>query len=175
MKRRILSIAFFAISALMITAVAEDKKENKPCEGKEMCKHHKMKKGHRHARPIFNPFEGIELSDKQKNQFKELAEARKANFEKMMKEKKEKKDGEKCAKRPNPREMGKAHLDDMKKILTSDQYVKYLENIALNRPMMNKKGHRKHGFHKKDRRHSFPGFRPDAKITPMEKTQNTQE
>ena len=175
MKRRILSIAFFAISALMITAVAEDKKENKPCEGKEMCKHHKMKKGHRHARPIFNPFEGIELSDKQKEQFKELAENRKANFEKMKKEKKEKKEGEKCGMRPNPREMGKAHLDDMKEILTSDQYVKYLENIALNQSMMNKKGHRKHGFHKKDRRHTFPGFRPDAKITPMEKTQNTQE
>lgn len=172
MKRKILSIAFVAISALMITAVAEDKKENKPCEGKEMCKHHKMGKGKHHARPHFNPFEGIELSDKQKEQFKELAETRKANFDKM---KKEKPDGEKCAKRPNPREMGKAHLDDMKKILTSDQYVKYLENIALNKPMMGKQRHHKHGFDKQGHRHSFPGFRPEGKITPMEKPQNTPE
>ena len=172
MKRKILSIAFVAISALMITAVAEDKKENKPCEGKEMCKHHKMGKGKHHARPHFNPFEGIELSDKQKEQFKELAETRKANFEKM---KKEKPVGEKCSKRPNPKEMGKAHLDDMKKILTSDQYVKYLENIALNKPMMGKQRHHKHGFHKQGHRHSFPGFRPEGKITPMEKPQNTPE
>lgn len=173
MKRRILSIAFFAISALMITAVAEDKKENKPCEGKEMCKHHKMKKGHRHARPIFNPFEGLELTAAQQEQLDQLATERGQSFAKMNEQGNP--DNQDRAVRPNPREMQRKHLDDMKNILTPDQYVIYLENIALNRPMMHKHGHHKHNFHKQGHRHPFPGARPNGDIVPMEEPQNTQE
>ena len=60
----------------------------------------------------------------------------------------------------------------MKKILTQDQYVKYLENIAMSRPM-HKKGFAKKGDHGK--RHNHPGFRPKGNLTPetnpQEKTQ----
>ena len=171
MKRKILSIAFVAMSALMITAVANNNNENKPCEGKEMCKHHKMGKGKHHARPLFNPFEGIELSDAQKAQFEKLATERKGNFEKNKKDCKNKD----VAVRPNPRDMKKKQLEDIKGILTPEQYVKYLENIALNQPMMGKQRHHKQGFDKQGHRRSFPGFRPEGKITPMEKPQNTPE
>lgn len=171
MKRNLLSIAFVAISALMITAVANDKKDLKDGEHKESCKHHKMDKGQRHARPHFNPFEGINLNDKQKEQLKELKAERKKVFEKNKKERK----NQQKAYRQKKRDGHKKHLGEMKKILTQDQYVKYLENIALNRPMMHKHGHHKHNFHKQGHRHPFPGARPNGDIVPMEEPQNTQE
>ena len=164
MKRNLLSIAFVAISALMITAVANDKKDLKDGEHKESCKHHKMDKGQRHARPLFNPFEGINLSDKQKEQINKLNADRKKDFAKKKKERKEKAE----AYYKKGRDVRKKHLNDMKKILTPDQYVKYLENIAMSGPM-HKKGFAPKGRHGK--RHNHPGFRPEGKLTPDAKPQ----
>lgn len=172
MKRKFLSIAFVAISTLMITAVAED--NNPQCnDKKEMCPHHKCVKGGHMKKVGFNPFEGIELTAAQQEQLDQLAAERRQNFAKMNEQGNP--DNQDIAVRPNPREMQRKHLDDIKNILTPDQYVKYLENIALNRPMMHKQGHHKRGFHKQGHRHSFPGARPDGDIVPMEEPQNTPE
>ena len=82
MKRKFLSIAFVAISTLMITAVAED--NNPQCnDKKEMCPHHKCVKGGHMKKVGFNPFEGIELTAAQQEQLDQLAAERRQNFAKM--------------------------------------------------------------------------------------------
>lgn len=152
MKREILSIAFVAISSIMITAVAKENKEMETPDGenKGKCVCHKGKRGMHREMPPFNPFEGIELSDAQKEQLKSMTKNCKADVAEK---------GEGVERRDNPRDMRKKHLEDMQQILTPSQYVQYLENIALNQPMMHKWG---------KRRHHHPGFRPHGEITPSQ-------
>lgn len=132
MKRTILSMAFVAVSTLMLTAVAnnnsanEDLTQNK-CK-KECCDKNIIKKVKHHKAHMFNPFEGITLSDSQKEQLKAKVIERKANREKMMKNQ-----GEENKKmRKQWSDMRKQHLEDLKLVLTPEQYVQYLENLALN-------------------------------------------
>ena len=146
MKRRILSIAFVAISTILFTSVAqnESKSSQEKCK-KECCKEHEMKIGKRSKAPQFNPFEGIELTEVQKEQLKTKTKACNAERKKMKQAKKERFEAE----RKNYKEMGRKHLDNIKQILTPEQYVKYLENIVINHPPKHK-GPKSHCFHKKE-------------------------
>ncbi len=127
MKRKILSIAFIAISTILFTSVAqnENKTYQEKCK-KECCKEHKMKEGHKGHKPCFNPFEGITLTNQQKEQLKALAMDRNKCPKCKGKAPKDRQKG--------PREMRKQQLDSIKKILTHEQYVQYLENIAMHKP-----------------------------------------
>ncbi len=132
MKRTILSIAFVAVSTIMFTTVANNNSSNEDltqdkCK-KECCEKNKIKKGKHHKAHMFNPFEGITLSDSQKEQLKAKAIERKANREKMMKNHSE----ENKKMRKQWHDMRKQHLEDLKLVLTPEQYVQYLENLALN-------------------------------------------
>lgn len=125
MKRRILSIAFVAVATLMLTAVANNNDANEnltqdKCK-KECCDKNKMKRGKHHKARMFNPFEGITLSDSQKEQLKAKALERKANREEMVKNHSD-----------ENKKMRKQYLEDLKIVLTPEQYVQYLENLALN-------------------------------------------
>lgn len=143
MKRKILSIAFVAISALMISAVAKDNdKSPKDNNKKEMCRCHKGKKDADKHLAKFDPFEGINLTDAQKSQLTNLEQNRKKEMAT-----KEKSDKD-AASRKNKRDARKAYLEEVKQILTPEQYVTYLENIAINKPMKRKSHGRNnnHGF-----------------------------
>lgn len=145
MKRRILSIAFVAISTILFTSVANDKKEvSQDCHKQECSKGHRMGKGNYGKYPKFNPFEGIELSDAQKQQLKSMADECKADKHKKAQAKKEKLE----AKKKERKEMHKKHLEKMKQILTPEQYVQYLENMVLNQPQKTM-GPKPRHFHKK--------------------------
>ncbi len=152
MKRKILSIAFVAISSIMITAVAKENNGIETADGdnKGKCVCHKGKKRMHREMPPFNPFDGIELSDAQKERLKTLTKNRKADVVENDKS---------VEHRENPRNKYKKHLEDMQQILTPSQYVQYLENIVLNQPMMHKRG---------KKRHHHYGFRPHGEITPSQ-------
>lgn len=145
MKRRILSIAFIAISTILFTSVANNKEGFPKDKCKTECNRgEEMKKGRPGNCPKFNPFEGIELSDAQKEQLKSMVDECRADKHKKAQAKKEKLE----AKQKERKEMHKKHLEKMKQILTPEQYVQYLENMVLNqhqKPMGPKPPH----FHKK--------------------------
>lgn len=151
MKRRILSIAFVAISTILFTSVANDKKGvPQDCHKQECCKGHKMGKENHGKCPKFNPFEGIELSDVQKEQLKSMADECRADKHQKAQAKKEKLE----AKKKERKEMHKKHLEKMKQILTPEQYVQYLENIILNHAPKHKGG-KPHHFPKEISRDSI--------------------
>lgn len=142
MKRIILSIALVAISGLMITSMAKNKDNelSQKNDKKEWCKCNKMQKSKHNKAPRFNPFEGITLSDYQKEQLKSKSKERKEYKAKLAQErlmhKKDKKEMRK--------NIRKRHLNEMKEILTHEQYVTYLENLAMCQPKMHKKHGRKY-------------------------------
>ncbi len=143
MKRRILSIAFVAISTILFTSVANDNKDNPNDKCKQECyKGHKMKKSKHGKISRINPFEGIELSEAQKDQLKSLAIECKVERQKNAQDKNEKK----ATRHNEHKNMHKKYLEKMKQILDKEQYVQYLENIVINR--YHKKGNPNHS-HKK--------------------------
>lgn len=145
MKRRILSIAFVAISTILFTSVANNKEgcPNEKCKT-ECNRGEELKKGRPGNCPKFNPFDGIELSDAQKKQLRSMAEECKADKQKKAQAKKEMFE----AKKKERKDMHKKHLEKMKHILTPEQYVKYLENMVINQPQK-RMGPKPPHFHKK--------------------------
>ena len=147
MKRQF--IAFMAVAALSLSAMAQiDKRDlvipnpdENACEGK--CDMGEQKPA--------CPFEGIKLSDKQKNQLKKLDDARKADCEKKMAEKKAQAEAKKADAQKKREEMKKQreeekaqmlidrknYLKEVQQILTADQYLQFLENFYLNAPQPN--------------------------------------
>lgn len=84
------------------------------------------------APKAFNPFEGLNLSEKQLTDLKALSDAQR---EQRMKERSEAKNGE----RQNPADRAAAlqqerkdNLNKIKAILSPEQYVQFLENCYLN-------------------------------------------
>ena len=159
-------IAIIAIAALGMSAMAQDmdkcgkqccekgKKEcAEKCEkagkcdkaGKMDCKGDMkgckgdMKPGCDMAPKAMCPFEGLNLSDKQKEQLKKLEADRRAECEKKAADKKAEMKAKKDEQKAKCEEMKakmekerKADLEKIKSILTADQYVKFLENFYLN-------------------------------------------
>lgn len=78
--------------------------------------------------PKFCPFEGLNLTDTQKQQLKELSEKQKQARTEAKKEKAERK----AEKKADRKALKRARLDEIKNILTPEQYVTFLENNYLN-------------------------------------------
>lgn len=152
MKRQIITIV--AVAALGFSAMAQDncgqncqdkgKKEcAEKCEknGKQCCKGNDKdcKKECTKAPKAMCPFEGLNLSDKQKEQLKQLNADRRADREKKIAEKRDDMKAKKEEGNAKFEEMKaqmkaerKAELEKIKSILTPEQYVKFLENSFLN-------------------------------------------
>lgn len=116
MNKMILSMAIAAISFGGFSASAKEKtqKEACPVAGTEQtaC-------GKQSARPC--PFDGMNLTDAQKEQLKQLCQSRTSD-------KKAKKEAKREARNQNRREQ----LAKIKAILTPEQYVQFLENSFVN-------------------------------------------
>lgn len=124
MKKYILSIMVVAASMVTFSAMAKDNKvENSQCK-KESCDKKCSRQGVKKDCP--NPFEGMNLTQEQKDKLKALqapCQKGKADKQKMRQQR------DSIAKAARAK-----HLADVKAILTPEQYVQYLENLALQAP-----------------------------------------
>lgn len=141
MKKKILGLSliaclFFGMNAFAQNACPESGKE---CKKEVCCKDGKDKKMKKKGDK--NPFEGINLTDAQKQQLKELKakrmEARKQKSE-AMKAEKQKRDSVAMADRKKGM---REYLDEVKAIIGPDNYVIFLENSYMSQSSPAKKGH----------------------------------
>ncbi|MCM1051793.1 MAG: Spy/CpxP family protein refolding chaperone [Paenibacillus sp.] len=151
MKKKLFSIALaFACLAGPVAVSAQtpastpQNKEQKAC-----CKDGKQQK-----RP--NPFDGLNLSEKQQSELKALAESRRAEMKKNDADRKARKAEDKAKKqqaKADKMQARKDYLAKIKGILTPEQYVQFLENSFLNDRGGMVMGHGKKG----KMHHSKPG------------------
>lgn len=133
MKKNILGLAIIAMSMVSFSAMAQPRQKAQGHKS-EQCSNEGCKENAHHAQrgAMPNPFAGINLSDSQKSQLKDLMTKRhEARKEKMATRKAEKNHSD-SARAEGFREMRKQHLQDIKSILTPEQYVTFLENSVIN-------------------------------------------
>lgn len=123
MKKTILSFAVLLVSSLGITAVAQTTQpDQKACPAKT----EKAKSCCKKDAPKYCPFDGLNLTDKQKSELKSIC-PQKPSKEQVAKAKSEKQ-AQKKACRENRMQARRDYLAKVKNILTPEQYVQFLEN-----------------------------------------------
>ena len=148
MKRKIFSLLFVAISTIMFSSYAQSHTSNDTTQTcNRCCKFDK--KGQHHKMGYINPFEGIELSDTQKEQLKNIHQKHRDK----MKDFRNKKIEDDTCKMKSPKEIRRQQLDEIKNILTPEQYLQYLENSVVNQTgkhmsKPHKRPHHKHNEQK---------------------------
>ena len=134
MKKTILSIAFATAGIFAFTAMAQE-----PCCNAGQPQHCCQAAGdsccqaaqHKHARPAKpDLFKGITLTEEQQAAVNALNE----KYAQERKDAKKEKAEAKAKERKDGNESRKSYMEEMKQILTPEQYVVYLENVATNRP-----------------------------------------
>ena len=132
MKKKVLSIAVIATSLFAFTGNAQNP-ENCPrqqCPAADCAEgvhHHKNRK----PEACCNPFEGIELTEAQKAKIEEMRKNNREAVKQKVEERRKNRE-ETRAKRDSLIRSGKLNqLRQLKEILTPEQYVTYLENIAV--------------------------------------------
>lgn len=155
MKKKIFSTALILSALIGFNASAQDNApEALKCDKKEQCKGDRpdAPRG-----PRFNPFEGITLTAEQQSQLDALCPQRNARPVAKECKKECKADTAKCdkkgkkgvrserGKRPD-KNMKAEYIKKVKEILTSDQYVVFLENLATQpQPAFGPRHHRHEG------------------------------
>jgi len=165
MKKKVLSLALVVMSCVSFSAFAQNDanvKNDVKCEKNEECCRKPQFKC------AFNPFEGLNLTDEQKTQLQNLREKRKAEFAEQKNAKRAEKQRNDSIKFADRKNFKKNYLNDIKSILTPEQYVTFLENSFMDqgnkapRPdKMRKQGKNPHksgmaGKHGKEFRNMHP-------------------
>ncbi len=146
MKKFVMGIALIALSVGAISAAnnpSNQDNKSKTENTKSECKKGECKKGENHGpRNIeeSKAFQGIQLTDAQKNKLQELRKANrpqadakqgkpdKEAMKNLSKEEREKMKNEMMAKRLEGK---KKYLDGVKSVLTPEQYTLFLENVYV--------------------------------------------
>lgn len=123
MKKKLLSLA---VAAVAFTSMAFAQNATPSATTPDGTKTENVK-GRKARTGAINPFEGISLSADQQTKLDALKAERKQKSEAARAERQKKQEERLTARRAARR----AELDKVKSILTPEQYVKYLENIAL--------------------------------------------
>ena len=143
MKKKILGIALATMTFIALPSVADDTSKAGEAKTDTTCCQMPQKQVQR-----FNPYEGLNLTESQQAQLKQLDEKRKAERTEKMKQAKEERKAARDKAKSAHRDLKaakKAKLDEIKAILSTEQYVQYLENLVLN--STNKVSASMHGKH----------------------------
>ncbi len=146
MKRIFSTILVAALALGSVTVYAQT--ENKCAEGKDCKKEKCDKKDHKKCkddRKECNPFEGLQLTEQQQAALKAIPCPAKDKKE-CKGDKKECKNADKINAR---KEAKQKYLDQVKNILTPEQYQQFLENNFKAKGEMRGKHHKKDGRHGK--------------------------
>lgn len=141
MKKKILGLALIAMSFVTFTSMAQSNSSDSSTTRQEKVK--TIKENRKGNRPEKNPFEGMNLTETQKSQLKQLDEKRKAERQQKAEARKAEKtakadksaktdknnQADKAAKMAERRAAKKAYLDEVKAIIGPEQYVVFLENM----------------------------------------------
>lgn len=157
MKKKVLGLALIAISAFTFTSVAQTQANVKDNTAKEQCKGNKKQCD----KQICNPFEGMNLSESQKEQLKKLNETRRAQRTEKAKAQKEQKNADRTKRAEARKAEKRAYLKDVKNIIGADNYVTYLENMVINGDKH--KGHKGHKAMRDGKKGNNKGFNKDGK------------
>lgn len=148
MKKFIVALAAVAMTAGI--ANAQDTKTQK-CDGPQACNSQQCGNPG-DCKKAYCPFDGLNLTDAQKAQIKEIrakqAEACKANCPDKQ-AKKDAKKAEKQARREARQQARRDFLAQVKTVLTPEQYIQFLENNFVN-SKGDRQGPRPDGKHHKD-------------------------
>lgn len=138
MKKKVFSLALIAASLFSATAFAQPKSESNS-NGKSSIEKVRCEKGEKGKKQKMgdrkknrNPYEGLNLTEAQKNKLQQLDEKRaaerKVNAE-ARKAERQRKDSDRFAARKKAK---KEYLEEVKAIIGPDQYVVFLENFYIN-------------------------------------------
>lgn len=135
MKKTVIAISIALVSAIGFSAFAQSQQTVEPKKEK------KEKRGDRKNMQFSNPFEGITLSAEQQSKLENLRNDSMRNDSIARNEAKKKHDEMKKANEQKRNEMKQArqqkkrdYLNNVKAILTPEQYVVFLENTIINQP-----------------------------------------
>lgn len=151
MKKNLFSIALLAMSLMAVPAMAKNNASANPSQQKECvstcnptCKAAKGKKAEkgnkaakgkkegRQAKSNFNPYSGLNLTEAQQSQLRQLDQSRRSQRmekAKVSKEQRATADSVRMAQRVKAK---REYLDGVKAIVGPDQYVIFLENMYIN-------------------------------------------
>lgn len=146
MKKSILSLAVLLASSVGFSAIAQN-----PCQPSKACTENncKAKPCDKKDAPSYCPFEGLNLTDKQKSELQSIAPAKPTKEQKA--QAKAEKQAKKKAKAECRQQARRDYLAKVKGILTPEQYLQFLENNYVNN--IDRQGPRHGKFDKKDRAH----------------------
>ncbi|MCH5345638.1 MAG: hypothetical protein J1E63_00930 [Muribaculaceae bacterium] len=136
MKKKIFSIALAAMAFVALPTLADNAPKAIDKNATAQCC--TPDGGTKKVAQGINPFEGLNLTDAQKAQLKQLQETRKAERTAKATQDKEARKAKKEAAKADRKAARKAYLEQIKAILTPEQYVQYLENIATEKSAVNK-------------------------------------
>lgn len=158
MKKKVLSIAVLLMSVFTVSSVAQNPAVQ-PCQTPSQCKTVQCANTQCPGAPqCLSPFEGLNLTDKQKSELEALKPS-KEQIQAKKAEVKAKKEADRQQRRDQKQQSRKDYLSKVKAILTPEQYVQFLENSYVNqipngdknknfkgkKDLRNDNGHRHHG------------------------------
>lgn len=153
MKKKILGLAAIAMSLIALPSVAQNKKNNDGRKKEARIENTRCTKDFKIGDRACCIFEGLTLSDTQKDQLKQLNEKQLANRKARKEALRAERQRNDSTMRAERRASKKAYLEEVKAIIGPDQYVVFLENFYLNGGQSNghgkairgQKGHGHHG------------------------------
>lgn len=161
MKKTILSVAVALIAGLGFSSAASaaPRDNNEVKIEKQDCKEHKSKKSKKSDSKnnkdnrrgggdiiITEAFEGIELTPEQQTALNNMAQERRDQAKIARQQAKAQQEQNRADMRQQARDKRRQGLEQIKQILTPEQYVEYLENVVISRPGAGRM-HRDHANH----------------------------